>query len=267
MYTLKRECEFVSRIMLLAVIVIWMCRSVAPDAGEPVAHGAALFIGGLFLVVLFMGLWSRFLARQVRGDSLHRSLRRFHKSMFTARMLIPIWFGTAVFVLGWADTVEKMLGPVNRWPIELPGMLLGTFPAVAAWMALWWWQYPADRALREQSILIQLDENLPVHAPPGFWSYFISNLRLQVLFTFVPIALIILLHDLASLALWKFKGIDLRFATAAGSQANIELILQLASVGIVVLIAPKFYAASCTPSDCLIRRCVRGWNYSASAPA
>src|SRR5450432_2548564 len=141
MYRLPLEFSSVSRIVLLVVRVIWMSRSVAPGSHEVYAHGTGLFVGGLFLVVLFMGLWSRVLARQVRGDNLHRSLRKFHNAMFTARMLIPIWFGVAVFCLGWAQTVEKMLGPTRHWPIELPGMILGTLPALAAWMALWWAQY------------------------------------------------------------------------------------------------------------------------------
>ncbi|HMB95243.1 MAG TPA: M48 family metallopeptidase [Tepidisphaeraceae bacterium] len=230
-----------SRILLLIVIVLWMSRAAAPGVNAPLgmAHGGSLFIGGLLLVVLFMGLWSRILARQVRGDNLHLSLRRFHNSMFAARLLIPIWFGVAVFILGWPHVVARALGPARYWPIELPGMILGTLPAVLTWMALWWAQYPADRALREQSLLIQLDENLPVHSPPGFWSYFVSNLRLQVLFTFVPVALIILLHDIASIVLWNYSNIDLYHASPGGSDATIELILQLASIAIVVLFAPE----------------------------
>jgi STE24 endopeptidase len=227
----------VSRILLLAIIVLWMSRSIAPS--PPFPHGTMIFLGGLLLVVLFMGLWSRTLARTVRGDNLHRSLNRFHHSMLFARLLIPIWFGVAIFALGWPHAISRMLGPVRRWPIELPGMILGTFPAILAWMGLWWAQYPADRALREQSLMIQLNEDLPIHAPPGFWSYFISNLRLQVLFTFVPIALIILLHDIAALILLKFAHIDLRNIAAGGAEANIELILELGSIAIVMIFAPE----------------------------
>jgi STE24 endopeptidase len=231
----------VSRILLLLVIVLWMCRSVAPPMHMPLgmSQGAGVFVGGLLLVVLFMGLWSRVLARHVRGDNLHRSLARFHNSMLAARVMIPVWFGIAIFGLGWGDLVNRWLGPINRWPVELPAMLIGTLPAFAAWMALWWAQFPADRALREQSVLVNLEDDLPVHAPPGFWSYFIANLRLQVLFTIVPVALIIFLHDLASVLLWRFAGIDMRVAAQGTGEATIELLLQLASITMVVLFAPE----------------------------
>ncbi|HEY1628279.1 MAG TPA: M48 family metallopeptidase, partial [Tepidisphaeraceae bacterium] len=145
----------------------------------------------------------------------------------------------AIFCLGWPHTVWRWLGPVRHWPVELPDLIVGTLPPILAWMGLWWAQYPADRALREQSVLIQLDENLPVHAPPGFWSYFLSNLRLQVLFTYVPVLMIIFLHDVASMALWKFARMDLFDPNPTSSEASAELLLMLASVAIVVLFVPE----------------------------
>ena len=54
----------------------------------------------------------------------------------------------------------------------------------------------SDRALREQNSLAIFEEDLPVHAPPAFRDFFVANMRLQVLFTIVPVALIILLHDI-----------------------------------------------------------------------
>lgn len=226
--------------MLLIVVVLWMCRSAAPrrlpfDA----AGGTLLFFAGLLLVVLFLGLWSRNVATHLRGANLHRSLRRFHNSIVVARFLIPVWFGVAIFVLGWGDMVEGILGPITRWPVELPGLLLGTLPAMGAWMALWWAQFPADRALREQSILLAIDEDLPIHPPPGFWRYFISNLRLQLLFTIVPVCLIVLVHDLAAVLFLEFAGLDLRSPRPGSSEGYIELLLQLISIGLVVLFAPE----------------------------
>jgi STE24 endopeptidase len=232
----------VSRIMLLVVIVIWMCRSAAPRWVFPLDsfNGAMLFVGGLLLVVLFLGLWSRTVAFHLHGNNLHRSLRRFHNSILVARVLIPVWFAVAVFVLGWGQVVDSMLGPLSRWPVELPGMLIGTFPAFAAWMALWWAQFPADRALREQTQLVAFNEDLPVHLPTGFGSYFLSHLRLQLLFTVVPVALILLVHDLAAVGLLEIGGLDLRRATTGGSsERNAELVIQLVSIGLVVLFAPE----------------------------
>ncbi|HVT89933.1 MAG TPA: M48 family metallopeptidase [Tepidisphaeraceae bacterium] len=231
-----------SWILLLSVLLVWMCRSITPASRAsyfgPV-EGTTLFFFGLLLVVLFMGLWSRMLARRVCGDNLHRSLNRFHKSMFAARVAIPVWFGIAIFAMGWGSVVDRLLRVLNDWPVELPGMLLGTLPPLLAWMGLWWAQYPADRALREQSVLIQLDEDLPIHAPPGFWSYFIANLRLQILFTTVPVMLIMFLHDLINVIALKGFGRNLARSAAGSMDANIELVLYFVSIGVVVLFSPE----------------------------
>ena len=55
-------------------------------------------------------------------------------------------------MLGWGPLVSGGIGP--DWARSVAGVIIGTFPAFAAWMGLWWSQYPADRALREQSLLI-----------------------------------------------------------------------------------------------------------------
>jgi STE24 endopeptidase len=212
----------------------------APPASP--AAATALFAGGFALIVLIMGVWSRVLARHVTGENLHRSLRRFTRAMYVARLLIPAWFAAGVFALGWSHVVGKILGLVDRWPVELPGALLGTLPALLAWMGLWWAQYPADRALREQGMLINLDENLPINSPPGFWSYFTSSLRLQVLFTLVPVAMILLLRDITCTVLWKAGVLDVATSTAGANvdlPGNIEMIVSLAALLIVFVTAPE----------------------------
>src|SRR4030095_2719966 len=106
-----------------------------------------------------------------------------------------------------------------------------TAPAFAAWMGLWWSQYPADTALREQSLLFALEDDLPVHSPPRMWRYFASHLRLQVLFTLVPIAMILLLRDLTFLTLWR--------AGLAGRETPaVETTVLLGSSLTVFMIAP-----------------------------
>lgn len=202
-------------------------------------QGAILFVGGLTLVVLFLGLWSRVVARNVCGSTLQRNLARFNRSLMVARLMIPVWFGVAVFLLGWGNLVTQMLGPIKRWPVELPGLLIGTMPAFLAWMGLWWAQYPADCAIREQTIFQALEQDLPVRTSPKFWSYFVSNLRLQVLFTIVPIALIVFVHDVASAVLWNYAGMDLRSPHPGTAEGMAEITLQLLSVGMVVLFAPE----------------------------
>jgi STE24 endopeptidase len=128
--------------------------------------------------------------------------------------------------LGWADLVHTLAR--RAWdPLQLPSILIGTLPAFAAWAGLWWSQYPADRMLREQSLLDELEADLPVHAPPTFRTYFLSNLRLQLLFTAVPILAIIGMRDLIATVLRGWTGPQAEFAT------------MLLSTGLVFVLAPE----------------------------
>ncbi len=223
----------VSRFLILFLFLIW---SAWPGAARPapaVAWGeTALFIGVFALIVLLLGSWSRILARHVTGRNLHRSLKRFNQAIFAARLAIPVWFGAGVFLLDWPIVVQRLLGPLADWPVQSPGAALGTLPAVLAWMGLWWSQFPADQALREQSLLILIEDGLPVHAPPRFGEYFRANVRLQLLFTMVPVALILLTRDVFALALWKTSW-------AGGFSVEADAIISLGSALLVLVFAPE----------------------------
>jgi STE24 endopeptidase len=227
-------------------MVIWLGADASPPRPVPLPAGFRLFLfsGGFALIVLIPALWSRVVARYVAAGNLHRSLSRFNWGTMIARAMIPAWLAVGVFALGWCQFVYRALGPVARWPVDLPAAVVGTAPAMLAWMAMWWAAYPADRALREQSLLLQLQDDLPLHAPPGFWSYFGANLRMQVLFTIVPIALILFIRDLASVILgWGF-GIDLYAAklnspAATEAAKTIEWILVPLSAALVFILAPE----------------------------
>ena len=187
-----------SRILLLLLFVFWMAWKSATDLPAPQGdrlRGSVTFVSFYALLVLVMGLWSRLLAQRIAADNFRRSLRRYNHTLLFARAMIPAWFGIGVFALGWGGVVQGVLGTRLTREFELPGLLLGIFPAVCAWMGLWWSQYPADRALREQNMLPQLEAGLPVHAAPSFRHYFFSNLRLQVLFTVVPVLMIVFVRD------------------------------------------------------------------------
>lgn len=233
-----------------------------PDAAAPplldVRSGVMVFFGVFAALVMVMGLWSRMLSRQISGANLHRSLRRFNRIMFLARLMIPAWFAAGLFALGWGHVVNAILGPAEtRW-LEVPAVLLGTLPPMLAWMGLWWSQYPAERALREQSILIQLDEDLPIHAPPRFWPYFLVNLRLQVLFTLVPVLIILCVRDLL--------GVTLRqFGIAPGSARCWKRPWSSARRPPCSSSHRKFCAESSRPNRCPSRRCGSGWKHSAGS--
>ena len=210
--------------------MIWSPDQSVVPSNQHLAVSAFLAFYGV--LVLVMGLWARSLALQVSGQTLTRSVARFNKVMSGARMLVPAWLGVGLYVLGWGDVVLQILSPINRWRLDLPGLVLGTLPALLTWAGLWWSQFPADRALREQSLLVQFDQDLPVHSPPGFWSYFFSNLRLQLFFTLVPILLIVGLRDLLFIGLRTF-GVN---STTGGW---IEAVVSIGAAVLILLFSPE----------------------------
>jgi STE24 endopeptidase len=230
----------VSRILLLLILVLWMARTAGPPAsGFAPTEALITFFGGIALIVLFMGVWSRVLARRVSGQNLHRSVWRFTRAMYAARLFIPTWFAVGLFALGWGDLVDRNLGVFTRWPVELPAAIVGTLPALLGWMGLWWAQYPADRALREQSMLAQLNDDLPIHSPPGLRSYFWTNFRLQILFTLVPIGLILLLRDAACMGLWASGVIQVNPLDGSVHPQGAEIWVTLGALATVFLLVPE----------------------------
>ena len=191
--------------------------------------GLAAFFGFYAVLLGVTRLWSRLLARRVTSANLDRSLRRFGKMMLAARFMVPAWFGVGLYVLGWG----RFINPLERhWaPFQLPGLLIGTLPAFIAWTGLWWSQFPAEHALRENNLLEQLESGLPVYAPPTFREYFTANLRLQVLFTIVPVLAIVFLRDVLAVALRPLAGTSVSDAVEFGSM--------LLSTALVFLLAPE----------------------------
>ena len=235
-----------SRILLLLLFVLWMAWTSAPSQSPTAAEravpellpGVVTFVSFYALMVLVLGLWSRLLAARVAADNFRRSLRRYNATLLAARLGVPAWFGFGVFSLGWGWVVIDLLDNVYR-PLgvplaaarrfELPALLIALLPPLAAWVGLWWAQYPAERALREQNLLPQLEADLPVQAPPSFRQYFMSNLRLQVLFTVVPVLLIVFMRDVLSFA----------FALTGGSPEWAEYVTMFGAAGVVFLFAPE----------------------------
>ena len=222
-----------SVILLLLLFAIWMASSPDQVMYEPssLVTDAILFVAGYVILILAVGLWSRRLARRVTGVHIVRNTRRFNWVISASQVFIPAWLSAGVFALGWCRSVQSMLGPVAHWPIELPGLLLGLSPSLLAWVGLWWAQFPVDRALREQNLLTRLDSDLPISAPPSFGQYFLSKLRMQLLFTIAPIVMIVAIRDIAGLTLQLFH-----IEHALGA---IDLLVSAGAALLVFLIAPE----------------------------
>ena len=224
-----------SRILLLIPFVVWMSwppgdpdRSIASLWG-----GIAIFFGGYAALIALMATWSRVLTYRAVRVNLSRRMGRFHRGMFAARMMVPLWLIIGLSMLGWRDLVGNVLG-LDHMQLELPSLLVGTLPCFLAWMGLWWAQYPIERATREQNVLYQFDQDLPVHAPPTFANYFWINFRLQVLFTLVPVLLILGIVDLSAAALRPLTG-----GLAAQQQSWLHNGILLAIVAAVYLVSPE----------------------------
>jgi STE24 endopeptidase len=193
----------VSRVLILLMFVFWLAWKPEYVIHSPLPAGVSLglFFGVYIAVVLGTGIWSRCLVRHLSAAHLHASLARLNRVTFIARLFIPLWFLAGMFVLGWADDVDRALRLLGADLSQtLLGLVVGTLPAFAAWAGLWWSQYPAETVFREEAIESQLHGGFPVHQSPSFGKYFASNLRLQLLFMIVPVLLIALLHDLFRLA-------------------------------------------------------------------
>ena len=209
--------------------------------GQPTS--LAVFFGFYFVLILGTGIWSRRLRHKVaapalsptEGSSFTRSLDRFNVVMLAARIVVPIWFMVGIAALGWYHAVERILGSAAHLDVSQTtlGVLIGTAPAFGAWMALWWSQYPAEVAFREQSLLSQIESDLPICKPPTFGSYFRSNLRLQLLFMIVPVCLIVALHDLIRL------GAMLSVGTKWGVTDPENPFTWLVAAAVIFLFAPE----------------------------
>ncbi|MFI5378215.1 MAG: M48 family metallopeptidase [Tepidisphaerales bacterium] len=233
-----------SRLILLLIFAMWMIGESTSFYPHSSTRGMVAFITGYAMMVAGLAVCSRWLARRVDSTSLYNNLKWFNWALLAMRTLIPAWFALGLFgPAAWGRRVSDWLtpwinvdvphsNPRQIVQLALPAILVGTLPPLLAWLASTWAQYPADRALREQSLLNQLDQNLPVHSPPSAWQYVVAQFRLQILFITLPILLIVLMRDLALLAC---RALHVNI----GDINNFENWVLLPAAGLVYVLAPK----------------------------
>jgi Zn-dependent protease with chaperone function len=230
-------------LLLILLFVIWESAADAPLSSVSPSLGATLLVSGYLLLIGVTRLWGGRVAWGRGGyGRLGRRVDRFNLGMGLARGLVPAWFAVGVFSLGWRHTVDHLLGhvPGGLGRLETPGVVIGLLPGFLGWAGLWWSQYPVDRAVREQGVLAQLEADLPVFAPPPFASYFANKLRVQLLFTVVPVLLILALHDAANL------GVRAAIASGRlggrwsqpGRAESVDSALYVTTVVLVLLMVP-----------------------------
>src|SRR6266550_1908419 len=202
-----------SRLTILLIMMVWLLGAEAFDRNPTPAHGSmSVFFGGYAVVVAAVAIWSRWLARKVTADNFRRLFRRFNHAIGIVRWFVPAWMVVDILRGGvWTQLVLKELG--GR--LELPAMIVGIAPAILTWIALWWAEYPAERAMREQNVLDEVMNGMPVHAPPTLSRTFILSARQQLLPMLLPILLIELLRDLVHLSHLTTSWNDLMMIPAA----------------------------------------------------
>src|SRR6188768_1120147 len=140
-----------SRLLLLSILVLWMCPrdNVQPILRDQTA-AITLFFGLYAAVVIFMAVWSRLLARKVADGRLGRKLDRYNLGNDLARYFVPLWFAAGMFALGWGEIAGGWLAGLTPAGVSASwrsngepywrvlGLLVGTAPALLAWMGLWW---------------------------------------------------------------------------------------------------------------------------------
>lgn len=229
-----------SRLLLLFVCLIWMTGSSEPSVArlDYSPSRVALFLGAFGVLVLAVGFWCRLTARRISARTFARSVHRLNWVVLLSRFFVIVWFTAGVFAFGWVGCVLEGLRLGWFETARLPSLIVGTSPAMLAWVGLWWAIFPLDHELRQQGLTENLLDGLPVHKPPGLAGYLSSNIRLQVLFTITPVMLIAGLHDLA--AALVLPMLDARSPRELASLIDqVEGAIWLVSAGVVFVMAPE----------------------------
>ncbi len=223
-----------SQVLVLLLYVFWIVALPARGATLTVNPSRlAWFCAGFALIVLVPAVIIRYRVSRLGAVNAWQLHLRTLRLIAVCRVAIVVWFVAGLFYgATWVEFVQGLLGGAGKVPITLPGMLLGPLPALAAWVGLWWAQYPVDRLAREQSIGPLLAESMPAHPPPTLAGHIESGLRLQILATAVPLLLISFIRDAINLVLWTTSIADPR---AAGIEATVTVAAAL----MVLAIAPE----------------------------
>jgi STE24 endopeptidase len=231
----------VRTLLLILLFVVWESSADAPASMVDPADGAMFLLIGYGLLVGTMRLYGGRVSRLASHAKLGRRVDRFNFVMGIARGAVPAWFAVGVFALGWRHSVDRVLTSlIGDWAghtLVTPGVVVGLVPGLFGWMGLWWAQYPVDRTIRERNFLAQLEAELPVFAPPPLASYLVNKLRVQLLFTTVPVLLILMLRDATTVAMraavqsgWMHTGWP--------PPQGVEAVVDFATVALVLLVIP-----------------------------
>lgn len=188
-----------SRLTLLLPLLIYLTFD-PRHARFPVGLDQVLLFAGLLPALPLAGriLAVRMVSRAHPG-ALHLTAARVNRLLGLARLAALLWALPALYVFGLAQWMSHLMVLPN--PSAL-GAIMVTLPPYLAWLMLYWAQYPAERAIREQAMLIHLDEALPVHAAPRLHDYLGHHLRTGIGVFVVPVLCVLVVRDAMQLGLY-----------------------------------------------------------------
>lgn len=126
-------------------------------------------------------------------------------------------------------TMCRRAAVIGAWP-GVPGVLAAV-PLVLAVVLLWIATYPADRAIRQIALEINLHRGRPAHPIWSLGQFIVYSLRHQLLFILIPMALILVARDV-------IDRFDKPLAQRFGHRDAPDLLLG-AVAGLVAIIAPS----------------------------
>ncbi|MCK4343236.1 MAG: M48 family metalloprotease [Phycisphaerae bacterium] len=118
---------------------------------------------------------------------------------------------------------------IGTWPL-VPG-LLALVPFLLSIVLLWIVVYPADRAVRQIAVEVYLFRGKPLRPVWPLGQYLLYNLRHQVLFILIPMALILAASDLVT-------RYEQAIADATGIDFAPDMLVGLAAIAVAV-VAPE----------------------------
>lgn len=219
----------VYRLALLLPLIFALGYDPAYARTTPGATGPLVFVGVLAALVLAGRLLAMRVAAKIGAVELHESVARLARLMGLARTAALLWTGAGLYVLGWGTLVPHVLSSLHLASADLGWAVLVTLPSYLTWVGLYWAQYPADRATREQAMLAHLDAALPVHSTPSLWQYLEHHLRTGPGLILLPVLAVLLTRDIAFLSL-RFAG--------ASPAPWLQGVIYLGATALVFVFAP-----------------------------
>jgi STE24 endopeptidase len=125
-----------------------------------------------------------------------RGQHELGRGMFGIQWLLAAAHGGVLLFTEWLSLCARV-PQVGKWPL-VPG-LLACAPLLVSIVLVWTAVYPADRAVRQIALEIQLLRGRPVHPVWGLTEYLVYSLRHQVLFVLIPMGMILAARDTLAL--------------------------------------------------------------------